>query len=533
MPPRRNPSPPSIPPRRNPPRNRTPPRRPDEVVSYAPAPRPISVSSSQSSDHPILPAASLHREEVEMHSRENSVEILETNPVNTQSASELEMGPPSINRRLSSGDEESAGESEVVPAPINNRRLLSGNEEPVDVDPAILRDEMAFLRQVDAPSLTYEERVEMLISHIHRLEGRPEVMAESPEPAESEYSIENGGSAAYFIGIQTTRVCRTFVEVLSIAPPDHTLIRRLATGTLDSPLRGIRRNQADFYIGTSRCPVDAVDEYMAHARGFRELGSWADVESATNTELSTLSPVPPSAERTQLLGRYGLSEYVPVYVLYIYHQENDDIWSGPPAPVVATAPPPSAPVITASNSTSNNSANVDTYLETHFASRLAKIRRVKTLACNTAYRHCTEEKHVIAICTTVGLNMHAREWTPVIIPGGPSISYHDIIRVAGLNKTTFGGVRTQVRNGRDARRLLARIIREHQQTGWTALNSDEEAAELDRKEFLETLEILLREGDVDESFLDDTTNSPEARALHMRWEQFKAKVAQILASYRR
>ncbi|KAF7368061.1 hypothetical protein MSAN_00872200 [Mycena sanguinolenta] len=529
--PRRNPSPPSVPLRRNPPRIRPPTRRPDEVVSYAPVSQPILVSSSQSSDHPILPAA----DEVEIRSHENSVEMIETNPVNTQGASELEIVLPSINRHLSSGDEESAGESEVVPQPTNNRRLLSGNEESTDVDPTIVRDEMAFLRQVDAPSLTFEERVGMLISQIHRLEGRPELVAESPEPAESVFSIENGGSERedepttndmYFIGIQTTRVRCTFIEVLSMAPPDHTLIRRLATGTLDSPLRGIRHNQADFYIGTSRCPIDAADEYMNHAHGFRELGSWSDLESANNTELSMLSPVPASAERTRLLARYGLSEYVPVYVLYIYHQENDDIWSSPPAPVAATSPPASVPVIPASNSMSNSSVNAETYLETHFASRLAQIRRVKTLACNTTYRNCTQEKHIIAICTTVGLNMHVREWTPVVIPGGPSISYNGIIRVAGLIKTTFAGVRTQVRNGRDARRLLARVIRKRQQTGWTASNSEEEAAELDRKGLLETLEILLREGDVDETFLDDTTNSPQARALHMRWEQFKVKVAE-------
>ncbi|KAF8148170.1 hypothetical protein K438DRAFT_1944002 [Mycena galopus ATCC 62051] len=45
-------------------------------------------------------------------------------------------------------------------------------------------------------------------------------------------------------------------------------------------------------------------------------------------------------------------------------------------------------------------------------------------------------------------------------------------------------------------------------------NSVEEQEELEQKELLETLDVLLREGDIDESFLDDTTNSPEARASY-------------------
>ena len=79
----------------------------------------------------------------------------------------------------------------------------------------------------------------------------------------------------------------------------------------------------------------------------------------------------------------------------------------------------------------------------------------------------------------------------------------------------------------------ARIIHDHHRTGWTPGNSVEEQEELERKELLETLDVLLREGDIDESFLDDTTNSPEARALHMKWELFKTHVSTILATHNR
>ncbi|KAF8207362.1 hypothetical protein K438DRAFT_1930920 [Mycena galopus ATCC 62051] len=60
------------------------------------------------------------------------------------------------------------------------------------------------------------------------------------------------------------------------------------------------------------------------------------------------------------------------------------------------------------------------------------------------------------------------------------------------------------------RMKAARIIHDHHRTGWTPGNSVEEQEELEWKELLETLDVLLREGDIDESFLDDTTNSPRS-----------------------
>jgi hypothetical protein len=47
---------------------------------------------------------------------------------------------------------------------------------------------------------------------------------------------------------------------------------------------------------------------------------------------------------------------------------------------------------------------------------------------------------------------------------------------------------------------------------------------MDRQDFLAVLDLLLGEGDIDESFLTNPTDSPESHALLMSYERFKEKI---------
>jgi hypothetical protein len=131
--------------------------------------------------------------------------------------------------------------------------------------------------------------------------------------------VQNLGEALYFIGLQTPQSGREFVEVIVTSPPDHTLIERLSTGLLGRQLGRIQDRSA-YYIGTAEAPVPVSANYMHHSCTFRELGPWLQVQSAEDVSLAGLEPVPTSQARSTLLAGRRLSDSVPVYTLYIYHE---------------------------------------------------------------------------------------------------------------------------------------------------------------------------------------------------------------------
>ncbi|KAJ7889362.1 hypothetical protein B0H14DRAFT_3429672 [Mycena olivaceomarginata] len=167
----------------------------------------------------------------------------------------------------------------------------------------------------------------------------------------------------------------------------------------------------------------------------------------------------------------------------------------------------------------------ETYLWSHFKRRLQIIVDIRSSPCGTAYRHCTEEKHFVSICTSLGINLSAPQFAPVTVPNGLSISYDDVVRASGLRKATLAGILTYVGKAREARRQLARLIR--QQT--VPSNEQEAFRQLERRELLETLDVLLQEGDIDESpRLQEDDNLATARAFAMNYERFKADTKKVL-----
>ncbi|KAJ6598816.1 hypothetical protein B0H10DRAFT_2231417 [Mycena sp. CBHHK59/15] len=552
-----------------PPRNRQPVRRPDSPVSYAlTAHDEIDSSDSDtSSDHPFSLAL---EPAVNVNSRDSSVELLDGPPMATckaiaaRSLKYLHLQPPQLC---------------IPPSGV----LVDDNRA---LHPDVLHTEMVFMRRADAADLTFEERVEILIAEIHRLEGRsPAGQSASPvaalgspipdvnddnEPETTDFlapTAEAPLNALYFIGIRASQGCRTFVEVIQTHPPDHTIIHRLSEspGFLKRALEFIRQEEATFYVGTANTPVDVSNDFMRYIYGFRELGSLDELERPGDVRLETVTPSWASEDRTRLLAHYSQNEQVPVYVLYVYSEDAGGIWTeavaatpsqsaAPSLPVAPTAPvsnlqsstpsitsgaagapttsvPAPATAAPAPGPAAGPPATADAvalYLQTRFADRLARIHHARTIPCGTGYRHCTMEKHVMAILNGLGVNLTEREFYPVTVDNRLSIGYDDVINVAGLNKSTFGGTRTNVGRAREARRSLARHFRERSQARWAAANEEEALKEMARKELLETFDALLGESDIDDFFLEDDSGSAKYRAITMSYEGLKTQTNNVL-----
>ncbi|KAJ6574026.1 hypothetical protein B0H10DRAFT_2236818 [Mycena sp. CBHHK59/15] len=552
--------------RRNPARNRQPVRRPDSPVSYAlTAHDEIDSSDSDtSSDHPFSLAL---EPAVNVNSRDSSVELLDDGNLQSNRGQESQVPPPPTASTLHS--------------PIR------GADDNRALHPDVLHTEMVFMRRVDAADLTFEERVEILIAEIHRLEGRsPAGQSASPvaalgspipdvnddnEPETTDFLAPTAeaplnGAALFYRDSRIAglpNLCRSHPD----GSPDHTIIHRLSEspGFLKRALEFIRQEEATFYVGTANTPVDVSNDFMRCIYGFRELGSLDELERPGDVRLETVTPTWASEDRTRLLAHYSQNEQVPVYVLYVYSEDAGGIWTeavaatpsqsaAPSLPVAPTAPvsnlQSSTPTITsgaagapttsvpapataapAPGPAAGPPATADAvalYLQTRFADRLARIHHARTIPCGTGYRHCTMEKHVMAILNGLGVNLTEREFHPVTVDNGLSIGYDDVINVAGLNKSTFGGTRTNVGRAREARRSLARHFRERSQARWAAANEEEALKEMARKELLETFDALLGESDIDDFFLEDDSGSAKYRAITMSYEGLKTQTNNVL-----
>ncbi|KAJ7741797.1 hypothetical protein DFH07DRAFT_777984 [Mycena maculata] len=525
-------NPPPISRRRNPPRARNPRPRADDPVTYV---LPASTSETGSDNE----AQSAY----EISDDDNTAPT--GGDINDNSDIEVLDGPPVLSNALvpDFGHESHYVPTEDVPGtdpgPDDEEDALMLDLSNFVPDP-MYRVNTEFFCQLEGHD--YIEQVNLLIEEIHRL--RPESSAAAvPETISPVNVVEErleDDLTLFFIGVQVPQGRRVFVQSLCTAAPDHTLFERLSAEIpiLGRALRNIE-DCAKFYIGTTRVPVDIPGDYMNHVYGFRELGSWAEAETNENLFLSLATPAPASQQRTALLTAQGLDDNVPLYILYIYHEITTHSHFRKPRlsgmlrllwrlhclflPVV-----PAPPITNATSSSGRRAAgHVDpacsAYLRAQFGNRLALIQKA---GYGTAYRHCMQEKHFMAICNTLGLNLNLRQFVPVAIPGGPETSYDDVVLAAGLNPNTFAGTRTTVAKARDARRRLARY-KSAAERGEHRLEENKHSQFL---KFLPVLDAMLRESDIDDSYLTDTTGSPEAEALAYRVEEFKASLAEVLGT---
>ncbi|KAJ6554684.1 hypothetical protein B0H19DRAFT_1263000 [Mycena capillaripes] len=564
--------------RRNPPRQRRAPPHPDSPVTYAlpNAGADLPGSSDDEYQTSSSPLANPSPQE-----REPSVEVLDSPPGHAgPSFDDIHIDHDRRDNDFFEFSDDEGDRSDDFPESIvyqnpgnpfafpgqENRRVEIENNEirtiaADDLTTYDFTEEQNFMARVDVVGLTYRERIELLIGEVERMQGTA-VGPASDVPPGSEHSAgalmreeaESGAvvvpqeveeeRALYLINVHLLNGRRTFVQILPALPPDTTIIERLSTGMLSRMIGSLDRTQ--FYIATADVPVDVSGDYMNWIYNFRELGTWQELEDGSNEGLSLVRPVPNSPARTALLAGRQMSDGVPVYAIYIYHQDVHSS-SAPAIAAPALAPAPAtvtllapAPVSIPGQTPAHAAGAAPTldegeeqavtvdpeiarYLRQRFANRLERIVQAGRARCAQAYRHCMQEKNVMAICDALGLDLTRRSWVPVNVPGGLVIGYSDVVVTAGLVQKTFSTVRTAVDRAREARRLLARYFLSRGQ-GEPRPEDISEEMETQFRRLNDVLKVMLVESDIDESFLHDESGSAEAEALNMSFATFQRDV---------
>ncbi|KAJ7145017.1 hypothetical protein C8R46DRAFT_1232348 [Mycena filopes] len=222
-------------------------------------------------------------------------------------------------------------------------------------------------------------------------------------------------------------------------------------------------------------PISISADYMS-VLNFRDLGALTAIESADDDTLMQLTPVPHSTERSALLAAHNLEDGASLHVVYIYHGETSAMWATAPtaapagtASVATSISAPAAPLAAETNTT----AEVMAYLHSNFAERLARIAHAGAAPYGSGY---VVETHIIAICTSLGLNLNARTFTPVVV-AGLSIGLDNVVVTAGHKPCTFAGVCTQMGRACEACRCLACHFQQHELSQWVPPTAEEREEE--------------------------------------------------------
>jgi hypothetical protein len=169
---------------------------------------------------------------------------------------------------------------------------------------------------------------------------------------------------------------------------------------------------------------------------------------------------------------------------------------------------------------------VCSYLKERFSERLAKIEASKTApGFGSGYRRIMQEKHVISMCATLGIDLTQRHFVAASV-GELSITYDDVLFTSDLKKKTLDASRTLVSKARDARRRLARYFGGHMDG---AEFDEQTRARLSRH--LEILKVLLTESDIDASHVRDTNGSAEHCAITIAFSTVTADVKWVLEKF--
>ncbi|KAK6984800.1 hypothetical protein R3P38DRAFT_3451498 [Favolaschia claudopus] len=553
-----------MPPRRNPPRARTAPRPADVTHSYAVA--SATTVSDSSDDEELGQSIPLVREpSIELSDPPSPILGDDYNLDLDQGGTDADV--------FDIGHESNSVPDEHLPSrllPPRNARMEVDSDGNDDATYANVTSEIQFFNEMHVSALTYREHIELLISKIehldpsHRASTAGAVIHDIPE---NPFVVEGGShpvplavdsgtvpnvirpptpmEAVYLVTVQETcESGRTFTQTLPATDaPDATLITRLSAGALGRRLSRLDRSQ--FYVGTAfRSPADIRQDYMHWSTGWRELGgTWAELEATADSELSNLIPVD-SQECAALLSQLGRALHTPVYTVYIFHgdvtsEQNPRIHGSLPPPVLPTvnhptptvapltaaapqeapAPPVMAPPPPPGSAAADN--GVRTYLQRRFASRYERIAHASTASYGTGYRICMQEKHIQAICGTLGVTPAAS-----VVADGFQIGFLDVVLAGGLIKKTFNNGRTHVGQARVARRRLALFFSPSNPYVLPPLGTNTRFQRFDQ-----ILKLMLKESDIDDGYLEDNSGSAEKEALTISLEAFKAEVKAVLDAF--
>ncbi|KAJ7233494.1 hypothetical protein C8J57DRAFT_1532429 [Mycena rebaudengoi] len=464
--------------RRNPPRLNRPPRRADSPVSFAVmGPLAASQDLSDSSD----------------------IELLEGPPVGSSAPPVVDLpddgpttDPLSLNVlrdhfRYSSTDSSTDSDEPSTGVPPRLRAfpvlspLLSPRNSP---DPSIA----SFMRQVDAPGLLIQERASLLIEEIYCLQGTIRVPNRQPSPTvvldASPPHETPPQDSLYFVGLQTLTGSQSFCQRLTLIPPDRSLLSRLTeAGFPLGRTLGMLVNHHEYLVGTADIPVEISGDYMAIRNNFQELGSWHELETALESSLASLVPIPDSNVRMDLLSARRLNQSTPLYVLYIYHQESRITLFIETEHLFLEIGGESS--LFGGNYSTSCPRCFRAYTDSHTYNRITD---VLATPYGTGYKQCLIERYGMQICGALNI-IYGRQ----IIPSsarGFSIRPEHVAEAAGVNLLSFSGMRTKFAKVRQARRLLQGYQYQNQPTD----AGGERDAQQDKFQFLlAVLEKMLAE----------------------------------------
>ncbi|KAJ7290930.1 hypothetical protein C8J57DRAFT_1457969 [Mycena rebaudengoi] len=340
------------------------------------------------------------------------------------------------------------------------------------------------MSQVDAPGLTIQERAALLIAEIHRLQGTVQHITDrQPSPTAMPEASLPPEDSVYFVGLQTLTASQSFCQRLTLVSPDRNTLSRLTeAGFPLGRALGTLQNHHEYLVGTADIPVEISGDYMAIRNNFQELGSWHGLETAPESSLASLAPIPDSNVRTDLLSRRRLNQSTPVYVLYIYHQAASPLYlpsTITPVTLAAFAPAPTPSAV---------SSDISAYLLNQYRSTYNDIAGVLATPYGTAYKQCLLERYCMQICGALNI-IFARQIIPSLA-GGFSIRPEHVADAAQINPVSFNGMRTKFSKVRQARRLL----QGYQYQNQTADAGGERDAQHNKFQFLiSVLEKMLAE----------------------------------------
>ncbi|KAJ7159922.1 hypothetical protein C8R43DRAFT_1124288 [Mycena crocata] len=444
----------------------------------------------------------------------------------------------------------------AVPDEDDSRSYYPSEPGVPTLDPQIMRQERTFLKGVDEPHLTYRERVNLLVAEIHHLRGT----APPSSQIAAEVDLQSEITPACCIDVSPARpgagnlTLQSFLLEFGFQKVVGPLSRctthlRLMQHSLTASL--LVHNRSDvrwlpFPLLIVKISMWEQQKLLAmysitFVTGDMAFTNWAlgrrSLHSVRNHCLpSHLHLLPPSV----------LSDDVLVYIIYIYFevtlfsffrtnpltsfcQTPESLWT--PLPLTAPVPLPQAPAATAplahalASSAGTPEAPIDPavteYLRSRLASRYGRVSVAMSTPMSTpygtAYRHCMIEKHIIAICIAVGINLNGRIFTPVTVNGGLQITYDAIIITGGQNVNTFSGMRTTVAKARDLPRALASYTRERDQGLRQPVAEDGKWTR-----FMDVLDAMLRESDPEDSLLTDLGGTPAGEAINYGINKFRA-----------
>ncbi|KAJ7212439.1 hypothetical protein C8J57DRAFT_1539120 [Mycena rebaudengoi] len=328
----------------------------------------------------------------------------------------------------------------------------------------------------DDPGAALIQQLRLINPAVH-LTSASQASTPLSDTGQDNESNGNSASSIYFVAIVTgLHSARVFcIPGPVVLPPSHRIGGILDfVVALNGPAgRTIERLPHNTYrVGTSAVPEDVADDFMSYRNNFSELSRLEEI-LAGPADSRRVVPARTSEPCTAILANLDLNDTVPLYVVYIYPEVDDES--------IAT---------TGFTAPADPQTLIESYLALHYSSRRDHLAALIHMpGYQAAYKHCLIERQIMSVCNSLGIVFSTRQIVAAEVEYlGTSISIKpdDIASWMGVSPGTFAASRTDMAAASLAHRIL-RQLDQQVNAGRTVSPPMEEA---DRS-FLRTLNTML------------------------------------------